>query len=88
MDLSFRHDLWWALLPRSPRDGGRVELCVVRPAPGERRLVDVLEVAPGCGAAGDHWHADADRSLGAELALINAHVARSVARCDDAIARP
>lgn len=83
MDLSFRHDLWWALLPRSPLDGGRVELCVVRPAHGERRLVERLELAPGSGATGDHWREDAARSRGSELALINAHVARAVARDRD-----
>lgn len=83
MDLSFRHDLWWALLPRSPRDGGRVELCVVRPAHGERRIVESLEVIPGGGATGDHWRDDSERSPGSELALINAHVARAVARDRD-----
>lgn len=83
MDFSFRHDLWWALLPRSPQDGGRVELCVVRPTHGERRLLDALELEPGRGAIGDHWVLDPDRSPGAELALINAHVARAVARDRD-----
>jgi len=83
MDLSFRHDLWWALLPRSPRDGGRVELCVVRPAHGERRIVEMLGLTPGSGATGDHWREDADRSPGSELALINSHVARAVAHDRD-----
>ena len=83
MDLSFRHDLWWALLPRSPRDGGRVELCVVRPAHGERQIVESLQLTPGRGATGDHWHEDPERSPGSEVALINAHVARAVARDRD-----
>jgi len=80
MDLSFRHDLWWARLARSPRDGGRVALCVVRPARGERRVLEALELTPGEGARGDHWREDPRRSLGAEVALINVHVARAVAR--------
>ena len=80
MDLSFRHDLWWALLPRSPRDAGRIELCVVRPARGERTLVPELIVEPGFGAVGDRWRHDVERTPGTELALINANVSRSVAR--------
>lgn len=83
MDLSFRHDLWWALLPRSPRDRGTVVLCVVRPARGERRVVDALAVEPGRGALGDHWVQDEGRSDGSELALINSHVSHAVARDRD-----
>lgn len=55
----------------------------MRPVHGERRLVETLEVSPGIGAVGDHWSTDRVRSPGAELALINAHVARSVARDRD-----
>lgn len=79
MDLSFRHDLWWARLPRSPRDQGRIELCVVRPAPGERRIVDALELEPGAGVLGDRWRTDLSRAPGGEVALVNTHVARAVA---------
>ena len=80
MDLSFRHDLWWARLPRSPGDAGRIELCVVRPERGQRVVVSELIVEAGLGVVGDRWRADPERTPGTEVALINAHVARSVAR--------
>jgi MOSC domain-containing protein YiiM len=78
VDLSLRHDLWWALLPRSPRDVGRIMSCVLRPAPGQRRVVDALEVAPGRGVVGDRWEHDPARSPGSQVALINSHVVRAL----------
>ena len=39
----------------SPRDEGRLEMVVVRPAPGERSVLDEAEVVPGAGLAGDTW---------------------------------
>ena len=55
VDLSFRFDLWHARLPKSPRDVGRVEACVLRSAPGERRIEEALEVQAGAGTTGDTW---------------------------------
>ena len=40
---------------RSPRDSGVLEMVVVRPAPGERRVLDVAQVVPGKGIDGDTW---------------------------------
>jgi hypothetical protein len=40
---------------RSPRDSGVVEMVVVRPAPGERVVLDLAEVVPGKGIDGDTW---------------------------------
>jgi MOSC domain-containing protein YiiM len=40
---------------RSPRDSGRLDLVVVRPAPGERLELDEAVVDPGVGIQGDTW---------------------------------
>lgn len=40
---------------RSPRDGGRVEAIVVRPATDERREMTACRFAVGAGADGDRW---------------------------------
>lgn len=39
----------------SPRDGGRLELIVVRPAEGERVLLESVAVSPERGVEGDKW---------------------------------
>jgi hypothetical protein len=39
----------------SPRDSGVLEMVVVRPAPGEREVLDVATVVPGKGIQGDTW---------------------------------
>ncbi|QDU69403.1 MOSC domain-containing protein [Engelhardtia mirabilis] len=83
MDLSRRFDLWWARLPRSPRDRGRVVDLVLRPpgyTQGARRLVEQVRLDPERGAIGDKWETDPDRDEGAQVALINVHVIRSLAR--------
>ena len=82
MDLSFRHDLWYARLPRSPRDAGTVEGLVLRPARGERRSVDELRVTPEAGVEGDLWSREPDRRVGTQLSLINVHLLRALADGD------
>lgn len=82
MDLSFRHDLWYSRLPRSPRDAGRVDGLVMRPARGERRRVEELRVSPEGGVEGDLWSQEADRRAGAQISLINVHLLRSLADGD------
>lgn len=82
MDLSFRFDLWLARLARSPRDQGRVELCVLRPARGERKVVDALAVSPENGIEGDRWLTDAHGRPGNQVSLMNVHVLRSLAGDD------
>lgn len=79
VDLSFRHDLWWALLPRSPRDFGRIKSCVLRPEPGKRSVVDCLRVAADRGVVGDRWELDPSRSRGSQVSLINTHVVHALA---------
>ena len=82
MDLSFRHDLWWSLLPRSPRDRGVVRGLVLRPPgePGRRRVVDELELDRERGVVGDKWSLEAEPLREAQVALINVQVLRRLAR--------
>ena len=83
MDLSFRFDLWWALLPKSPRERGQVADLVLRPPgyqQGARRVVEELELDPERGAIGDKWETDPEGQPEAQIALINVHVIRSLAR--------
>ena len=82
MDLSFRHDLWLARLPRSPATLGRLELLVVRPRRGERIEPAEVEVSVARGLHGDRWELDPDRSAGAQVSLMNVHVLRAIADGD------
>lgn len=78
VDLSWRFDAWYALLPRSPRDEGRVELCVVRTGPGERITPDAIELVAGRGIVGDSWGQHDHDEAGTQVSLINVHVIRSL----------
>ncbi|MBK7878865.1 MAG: hypothetical protein IPJ77_24665 [Planctomycetes bacterium] len=82
MDLSFRFDWWLARLTRSPKHGGRVELCVLRPEHGARRVVDELAVTPERGIEGDRWLVDPHRREGNQVSLMNVHVLRALAGDD------
>jgi hypothetical protein len=46
----------------APRDGGRLELIVRRPAEDERELLEVAELDPDLGLVGDGWKARGSRS--------------------------
>ncbi|MCU9847103.1 hypothetical protein OEZ60_03710 [Defluviimonas sp. WL0024] len=39
----------------APKDEGEVKAIVIRPAPGERRMVDQAELSLAGGVHGDHW---------------------------------
>jgi hypothetical protein len=74
-------------LRRSPRDAGRVELIVRRPAVEEREVLDAAELDPAEGLVGDCWRsrgsrATADGSAHPEmqLTLMNARLAAVVAK--------
>lgn len=91
MDLSFRFDLWWAGLPRSPRDEGVVRDLVVRPPnypSGARRVLSRVELDPARGVVGDKWEHDPDRIPAAQVALVNAGLIADLAggRSDPALA--
>jgi len=83
MDLSFRFDAWWATLPRSPKDRGTVHRCVQRTGPGARATPEEIEVRPGEGVVGDAWKTHEHSDPGNEVALVNVHVLRSIARGDE-----
>lgn len=86
LDLSFRFDRWYARLPRSPRDRGTLELCVVRPGPGQRATPSEVRLEPERGALGDRWGEGEEgapsRPPGSEVSMMNVHVLRSVAGGD------
>ena len=83
MDLSFRFDGWYRRLPQSPTDAGRVEACIVRPAPGQRVRAEAIRVSPEGAVEGDRWSVDAHRREGNQVSLINVHVVRSLAGGDE-----
>jgi hypothetical protein len=83
VDLSFRFDLWWALLPASPKDAGRVVRCVIRPAHDRRATPDTIRVSPERGVELDRWDSDAARRPGNQVSLINVHVLRSLAGAEE-----
>ena len=60
----------------SPREKGRVDMVVRRPAEGEREILTEARIEPGRGVVGDRWGAKPTRSREAEVTLMNA---RSIA---------
>jgi len=83
VDLSFRFDLWYALLPKSPQDEGQVVRCVVRPAPDRRETPESIRVSPERGVELDRWDVDTQRRPGNQVSLINVHVLRSLAQGEE-----
>ena len=83
MDLSFRFDRWYAGLPASPQDRGRVHRCVVRPRDGERELPESIRVTPQGGIDGDLWATSSHKRPTNQVSLINVHVLRSLADGDE-----
>ena len=86
MDFSFRFDLWYARLPASPRDEGRVVRCVLRPAHDRRETPEAIRVSPERGVELDRWGGDAARRPGNQVSLINVHVLRSLAGSEERMA--
>jgi len=84
LDLSWRFDRWFDRLPRSPRDEGRVERCVVRTGPGRRETPEAIELAPGRGVVGDSWGTHDWDEEGNQVALVNVHVICSLSEGDEA----
>ena len=64
---------------RSPREGGRVELVVRRPATGERELLDEAVLDPEHGLPGDRWAAGKRPNPRSQVTLINARLSALVA---------
>jgi hypothetical protein len=75
---------------RSPKDGGRVELIVRRPAVGERELLEEATLDTSDGLVGDTWRTRGSRQTEdgsahpeMQLTLMNARAAALVAGEDD-----
>jgi hypothetical protein len=64
----------------SPREEGRVEMVVRRPAEGEREVLTEARIEPGLGVVGDRWIAKPTRSPEAEVTLMNARCIALLAR--------
>jgi hypothetical protein len=56
----------------SPRDEGRLEMVVRRPAVDEREVVTEARIKPGRGLVGDSWSSRRNPSPDAEVTLMNA----------------
>jgi MOSC domain-containing protein YiiM len=75
----------------SPRDSGRLEAIVIRPAAGERRMLQSVRLSPDDGVEGDRWvteshHLQDGRSdLCCQVSLMNARFLRQIAGSEDAI---
>ena len=76
----------------SPRDAGRLEAIVVRPAPNERRTLTSATLSPERGIDGDRWATDSFFHLENgqpdprnQVSLMNARVLRSIAGQEEAI---
>ncbi|MDP6538723.1 MAG: MOSC domain-containing protein [Planctomycetota bacterium] len=91
MDLSWRFDRWFARLPDSPREEGRVCGIVIRPTAdghGGRRRLEEVELSVEGGLAGDRWAEGEERTPDNQVSLMNVHVLRSLAGDDlDSMAR-
>jgi hypothetical protein len=75
---------------RAPKDAGRVELIVRRPAAGERELLDEAELDVVEGLIGDNWRTRGSRATedgsahpDLQLTLMNARVTALVAQTRD-----
>lgn len=77
----------------SPRDAGRLETIVVRPAADQRRRLTSAELTPEGGVAGDRWAIDPSHRLDdgrpdprRQVSLMNARILRQIAsQADDAM---
>lgn len=83
LDLSFRFDRWFNALPKSPRDLGRVERCVLRTGHGQRAVPPRVELRVGAGLVGDSWLGHELALPENEVALMNVHVLRAVCEGDE-----
>ncbi|MGD8624761.1 MAG: MOSC domain-containing protein [Anaerolineae bacterium] len=63
----------------SPRDGGRVEMLVVRPGPDERVVKEAVRLTPEGGVEGDRWAGTEGAEPGAQVSLMNARLLRLLA---------
>lgn len=74
------------LIGEAPRDQGRLEAIVVRPAQGERQSLARVDLSPEGGVHGDHWAKGCWKSLpdgrpdpDVQICIMNARVIRLIA---------
>jgi MOSC domain-containing protein YiiM len=70
----------------APKDTGRIEMLVRRPAEGEREVVTVAEMTTEAGLVGDNWidrlEDDGQPDYTAQITLMNSRVAAALAAKD------
>ena len=66
-------------LPAAPRDSGRVALIVRRMDEGRREAADRLQLTPDAGVPGDAWSRQRRPDPDAQIAVMQADVARLIA---------
>lgn len=76
----------------SPKDSGRLETIILRPAENERRAVDSARLTPERGIEGDRWATDHWQKLPngwpdpvSQISLMNVRILRLIAGSEDAI---
>jgi MOSC domain-containing protein YiiM len=76
----------------SPRDEGRLEAIVIRPATNQRRMLSTVRLSPDGGVEGDRWITDSYYRLKdgrsdpcCQVSLMNARFLRQIAGSEDAI---
>jgi MOSC domain-containing protein YiiM len=76
----------------SPRDNGRLEAIVIRPAKNERSMLTTVRLTPEGGVEGDRWVTDSYYRLKdgrsdprCQVSLMNARFLRQIAGSEDAI---
>jgi MOSC domain-containing protein YiiM len=76
----------------SPRDEGRLEAIVIRPASKERRMLQTARLTPDGGVEGDRWVTESYYRLKdgrsdpcCQVSLMNARFLRQIAGSEDAI---
>ncbi|HJQ79911.1 MAG TPA: MOSC domain-containing protein [Lacipirellulaceae bacterium] len=76
----------------SPRDAGRLEAIVIRPASNERRMLQSVRLTPEGGVEGDRWVTDSYYRLKdgrsdpcCQVSIMNARFLRQIAGSEDSI---
>ena len=74
----------------SPRDAGKLEAIVIRPASNERRTLATAHLTPDGGVEGDRWatdayykQADGTRDQRSQVSLMNGRFLRQIAGSED-----
>jgi hypothetical protein len=77
---------------QSPRDAGRLEAIVIRPASNERRMLSTAQLTPQGGVEGDRWATDSYYRLKdgrsdprCQVSLMNARFLRQIAADEESI---